>query len=173
MCHCSAGGTASTGQGAMCSRRWVTLPSSRPANAVWPRVPTTITTRLLPRALLQAVPTLLLVDSGIWRGSRRPLGGRKPADGAGEPERHQHDRHDAESLLGRGCQLPRLRVDDPRNGGRRPSHPPPAAHQPKRVPGLGIQGAPCEEDDAPDAGAADAIGRVGMPRSHRWFDRRV
>ena len=32
-------GTASTGHGAMCSSRWVTLPSSRPARAVWPLVP--------------------------------------------------------------------------------------------------------------------------------------
>ena len=38
-----SGGTASTGHGAMCSRRWVTLPISSPVSAVRPRVPTTIT----------------------------------------------------------------------------------------------------------------------------------
>jgi hypothetical protein len=37
------GGTASTGQDASCSSRWVTLPSITPESAEWPRVPTTIT----------------------------------------------------------------------------------------------------------------------------------
>ena len=38
-----SGGTASTGQWAMCSRRCVTPPSSSPARGVRPRVPTTMT----------------------------------------------------------------------------------------------------------------------------------
>jgi hypothetical protein len=98
------------------------------------------------------------------------LAGGKKADGVGEAERDQHDRHDAERFLGRGRQRLGRWIADPGDGGRGPSNPPPAAHEPKRVPVLSIQPAPGDEQDgAPDAGTPDAVGRVGVePRPHRW-----
>jgi len=74
------------------------------------------------------------------------------------------------SLFSPGRELLGRWIADPGDGGRRPSHPPPAAHEPERVPRLRIQPAPPEqEDDAPHAGAADAVSRVAVePCPHRW-----
>src|SRR4051794_7461457 len=47
---CFSGGTARTGQDVTWSSRWVTLPSSRPAIELRPRVPTTITSAPAPSA---------------------------------------------------------------------------------------------------------------------------
>src|SRR5262249_31099996 len=54
-------------------------------------------------------------------------------------------------------------IAEPGDCRRRPSDPPAATHEPKRVPALRIQPAPPEQQDySPHAGAADAVGRVAV-----------
>ena len=50
-CVARACGTASTGQGDTCSKRWVTLPKTAPTNAERPRVPTMIRSTSLSDAI--------------------------------------------------------------------------------------------------------------------------
>lgn len=85
-------------------------------------------------------------------------------DDVGEAERDQHDRHDAEPPLRRGRQRLRRRIAGPGDGGRCPSHPPPVAHEPKRVAVLSIQPAlRDQEDDA--VRRAYRNGRIKHPKT--------
>src|SRR6516162_10162130 len=92
-------------------------------------------------------------EGGNGASARRSVAGGKHAHHVAEAEPDEHDRDGTEPLRRRWRERLGRWIADPGDCRGSPSHPPPATHEPKRVPGLRIQpAAPEEEDDSPHAG---------------------